>query len=77
MPHLGEPSRDADLPIDPDLAPGDPAEPRVDHYAAPRVARMRRTEPSVLTAIALGGALGAPARYGVAQLIRVAPNTFP
>jgi len=31
----------------------------------------------VLAAIALGGALGAPARYGVAQLIPAAPNAFP
>jgi len=31
----------------------------------------------VLAAIALGGALGAPARYGLAQIIHVAPNTFP
>ncbi len=37
----------------------------------------RRVEPAVLAAIALGGALGAPARYGVAQLIHVAPGTFP
>jgi fluoride exporter len=31
----------------------------------------------VLGAIALGGALGAPARYGVAQLIRVTADGFP
>ena len=31
----------------------------------------------VLGAIAVGGALGAPARYGMAQLIHVAPGTFP
>jgi CrcB protein len=37
----------------------------------------RRVQLSVLAAIALGGALGAPARYGVAQLIHVAPNSFP
>ena len=37
----------------------------------------RRTEPSVFAAIALGGALGAVARYGVAQLIEVAPDSFP
>jgi CrcB protein len=36
-----------------------------------------RNEPRVLAAIALGGALGAPARYGVAQLIHVAPGSFP
>jgi CrcB protein len=38
---------------------------------------IRRVEPAVLAAIALGGALGAPARYGVAQLIHSAPGTFP
>ena len=37
----------------------------------------RRAEPSVLAAIALGGALGAPARYGIAQLITGAPDAFP
>jgi protein CrcB len=31
----------------------------------------------VLGVIALGGALGATARYGVAQLVHVAPDTFP
>ena len=34
-------------------------------------------EAKLLGAIAVGGALGAPARYGVAELIHVAPNTFP
>ena len=51
------------LPIDPDLAPETRAR--------------RSVEPSVLAAIAFGGALGAPARYGVAQLIHAAPGTFP
>jgi CrcB protein len=37
----------------------------------------RRAEPAVLGAIALAGALGAPARYGVAQLVHVAPDRFP
>ena len=31
----------------------------------------------MLLAIAIGGALGAPARYGIAQLIPVTPGTFP
>jgi CrcB protein len=36
-----------------------------------------RRDPAVLGAIALGGALGAPARYGVAQLVHASPHTFP
>lgn len=44
---------------------------------AARRLRRRRAEPAVLGAIALGGALGAPARYGVAQLVHVAPDGFP
>ena len=31
----------------------------------------------VLAAVAIGGAVGAPARYGVAQLIHSAPGSFP
>jgi CrcB protein len=57
-------SVDHDLPVDPDQGP-----------AADSPGR--RYEASVLLAIALGGALGAPARYGVAQLVHVAPDTFP
>ena len=37
----------------------------------------RRNDPAVLAAIAAGGALGAPARYGVAQLVHVGPGSFP
>jgi fluoride exporter len=40
----------------------------------PRVAGVR---PDELAAVALGGSLGAPARYGVAQVIHVAPGSFP
>ena len=31
----------------------------------------------MLLAIAIGGALGAPARYGIAQLLPVTPGSFP
>jgi fluoride exporter len=71
------------MPVDPDLSPDDPAQPTVDETptgrppAARRRAPTRRAEPAVLVAIALGGALGAPARYGVAQLISVAKDGFP
>lgn len=36
-----------------------------------------RAGPKVLAAVAAGGALGTPARYGVAQLTPVAEGTFP
>jgi hypothetical protein len=37
----------------------------------------RRARPDVVLAIGLGGALGAPARYELAQAIHVAKDTFP
>jgi fluoride exporter len=37
----------------------------------------KRRQADVLLAIALGGALGAPARYEVAQLIPITHGTFP
>jgi CrcB protein len=36
-----------------------------------------RVRPDIVFVIALGGALGAPARYEIAQWIRVAPDGFP
>jgi fluoride exporter len=39
--------------------------------------RANRVDRTVLAAVGLGGALGAPARYGVAQLVHVAKGTFP
>lgn len=48
--------------------------------AQPRGHRSRlpeRFQPDVILAIAAGGALGAPARYEVAQIITVAPGGFP
>ncbi len=45
---------------------------------APRRSRLpERFQPDIIIAIALGGALGAPARYEVAQWIKVAPDGFP
>ena len=42
--------------------------------ASPSLAPLR---PHVVAVIAVGGALGAPARYEVSQLIHVAPDSFP
>ncbi|MGI8685806.1 MAG: fluoride efflux transporter CrcB [Acidimicrobiales bacterium] len=36
-----------------------------------------RVRPDVLAAVAAGGALGAPARYGVARLVHVPDGSFP
>jgi CrcB protein len=36
-----------------------------------------RRELLVLGAVALGGSLGAPARYGISVLIQITPGTFP
>lgn len=38
---------------------------------------MARADPRALAAVAVGGALGAPARYGLAQVIHAAPDSFP
>lgn len=66
------------LPIDPDLAPADSAQPSVDDLSAlRRPTHTRRARTSVLVAVALGATLGAPARYGIAQVIHVAPGSFP
>ncbi|MGD0381691.1 MAG: fluoride efflux transporter CrcB [Acidimicrobiales bacterium] len=53
------------LPIDPDVAP------------SPGSTRTGGERTSVLFAIALGAVLGAPARYGIAQLIHVPAGSFP
>jgi fluoride exporter len=36
-----------------------------------------RHDPRVLAAVSLGGALGAPARYAIAQAVDITPGTFP
>lgn len=76
MARPAEPVPGGRLPIDPDLSPADPAQPDVGDVPKEHFTR-RRTEPSILAAIALGGALGAAARYGVAQLVPVAADAFP
>jgi fluoride exporter len=60
-----------ELPSDPDISVAG------DRDARERAPARRRTPPLVLAAVALGGALGTPARYAVAQLIHVAPGSFP
>lgn len=69
---------DADvLPIDPDLAPSDPAQPTVAFHTPIRHRWTSRAQPEVLAVISLGGMLGASARYGMASWIPTAPHGFP
>ena len=37
----------------------------------------QRHPPRAVAAVALGGALGAPARYGIALAVHITPGTFP
>src|SRR5438094_6425539 len=65
------------IPIDPDLAPSDPAEPTVHPHREAPVVRLSRADPDVLAVIALGGMLGASARYGIARWLPTAHDRFP
>jgi CrcB protein len=50
---------------------------RCDDIQPERPAASQQRRPAVLVAVAAGGALGAPARYGVALAVTVSPGTFP
>jgi CrcB protein len=65
------------VPIDPDLAPGDPAEPAIGRPRGRRAARRRRAEPDVVAVIMLGGMCGASARYAMTRMIPVESGAFP
>jgi fluoride exporter len=75
--HKAGPPRHHDelLPVDPDLAPDDPAEPSATHR--PTDHRHRSRNPGVLAAIALGGFLGALARYEVTLAWPTGDGRFP
>jgi CrcB protein len=65
------------IPIDPDLDPSDPAEPTVHpHQRRPR-RPSGRAQPDVLAVVALGGMLGASARYGIARWLPTPHDGFP
>jgi CrcB protein len=70
---------DASLPIDPDLAPDDVAEPSVG--ASVREPRPRRrpgrARPDVIAVIALGGMIGSTARYSIARALPTPAGHFP
>lgn len=64
------------MPIDPDLAPGDRAEPAVAR-TRPRAPHRGRVQPDVLAVIALGGMCGATARYTINHLLPTPAGHFP
>lgn len=64
------------MPIDPDLPHADRTAPRVGPAPA-RGAWPGRVQPDVLAVIALGGMIGASARYGVIQLLPTGSEQFP
>lgn len=65
-------------PIDSESAPSDPGEPTEASVRHPARRRDRaRAQPDVLAVIALGGMLGAAARYGIARLLPTSAGGFP
>jgi CrcB protein len=70
-PHV-DPTPSGDLPVDPELP-----EPEVLGQELPALARRARTPRQVLAAVAIGGALGGPVRYGLGMAFPTAPHTFP
>lgn len=68
---------DTVIPIDPDLAPADPAEPSLTHHRRLPRHWHGRAQPGVIAAIALGGMLGSTARYELAQAIPTPLGHFP
>jgi CrcB protein len=66
---------DARLPVDPDLAPDDSAEPSASHRPTRHVHRSR--EPDVLAAIAVGGFIGSLGRYELTLAWATPPGGVP
>ncbi|MGZ7035704.1 MAG: fluoride efflux transporter FluC [Ilumatobacteraceae bacterium] len=64
-------------PIDPDLAPSDPGEHSATHRQRVPRSRRRRAQPDVLLAIALGGMVGATARFKLAEALPTRPGHVP
>lgn len=65
------------IPIDPDLDPADLSEPSLRPRAAVSQPSLRRAQPAVLVAIAVGGMLGATARFELAEALPATPGHFP
>jgi CrcB protein len=68
---------DIAIPIDPDLAPSDPAEPTMTGSGRLPRRRFRRAQPDVLAVIAVGGMFGATARFKLAEALPTDFGRFP
>jgi CrcB protein len=68
---------DSAIPIDPDLSPTDPGEPVVGRSRRSPHRRYGRAQPDVLAVIAIGGMLGATARFKIAEALPTNPGHFP
>lgn len=60
-----------------DAGRGEPIDPDVDVHVPAQRAELLRTHGAVLLVIALGGGLGALARYGISALLPTEPGRFP
>jgi CrcB protein len=65
------------IPVDPDLAPSDPGEPSIGRRRSLSRRRQSRARPDVLVVIAIGGMLGATARFKLAEALPTAAGHFP
>jgi CrcB protein len=65
------------VPIGPDLDRGDPGEPALTHRRPLPRRRHGRAQPDVVAVIALGGTIGATARFKLAEAVPHAPGQFP
>jgi hypothetical protein len=68
---------DTVIPIDPDLSPTDPGEPVLGRRRHVPRRRHGRARPDVLAVIALGGMLGAAARFKLAEALPARAGHFP
>lgn len=64
------------LPVDPDLAPTDPSEPSDAPHRVPQ-RRAGHSRLDMVAVVAIGGMVGATARYELAQALPTAPGHFP
>src|SRR5262245_19731321 len=60
-----------------EVVPSEPVDPDVDLHVRGQRQEVNRSHGGVLAVIAVGGGLGALARYGLTRLLPAEPRTFP